>query len=101
MPFPIELVALILEHTQCQCIGFFVGVDVVSVCGSDHDVFVLVTVVVAVCVLVAALVGDVLTDGHTVETKVAQGEGVSFVRDLFFLQIIDEVLPLVDCGHLG
>merc|ERR1719436_1445275 len=52
--------------------------------------------------LVEAMVGDVLSDLHAVQTHVSKGDSVSVVRNFFaVLQIVDEESPFVDEVHLS
>merc|ERR1719402_1745 len=52
--------------------------------------------------LVEAMVGDVLSDLHAVQTHVSKGDSVSIVGNLFtVLQIVNEESPFVDEVHLS
>ena len=82
MPFSISLVAGVLDDVERQ--GVFVGAGVGNgtVSGLDHDVLVLDSVGVEVSMLVEALVGDVLSDLHAVQSHVSESNGISIVSDL-------------------
>ena len=82
VPFSVQLAALILDNVQNDLSGVLGGINLGTVGGFDHDVAALFVVGVQVSVLVSALVGDVLSDRHAVESHVSHGDGVSIVLDL-------------------
>jgi len=78
------------------------GIGNGSVSSLDHDVLILDAIAVVVGMLVEAVVGDVLSDLHAVQTHVSQSDGISVVRDLLaVVEIVDEESPFVDEIHLG
>jgi len=102
VPFSISLVAGVLDDIEGQ--GVFVGAGVGNgtVGSLDHDVLVLDSVGVKVSVLVEALVGDVLSDLHAVQSHVSESNGISVVSDLLgMFQVVDEESPFVDEIHFS
>lgn len=102
MPFSISLVARVLDDVERQRVLVGAGISNGTVSGLDHDVLVLNSVGVFVGVLVEAVVGDILSDLHAVQSHVSESDCVSIVSDLLgMFQVVDEESPFVDEIHLS
>jgi len=102
VPFSISLVAGVLDDIERQRVFVGAGVGNGTVSSLDHDVLVLNSVGVKVSVLVEAVVGDVLSDLHAVQSHVSESDGISGVGDfLAAFQVEDEESPFVDEVHFS
>ena len=102
MPFSIASVAFVLDDIECQRVFVSTGVSNGAISSLDHDVLTLVTVMVSVGMLVEAMVSDVLSDFHAVQTHISKGNSVGVVRNLIIiLQIVDQESPFVNEVHLS